>query len=526
MSVKATNKKSKIELLAPAGGKEAMVAAVSAGADAVYFGGKAYSARMSAHNFDDSEILHAIDYCKKRGVKAFIAANTLITDRETENYARYIEKVYHSGADAVIVQDIGMAKIILDELPRFPVHASTQMTVNTLESAQAVAQIGCKRVVLARELSKDQIENITRNIDIETEVFVHGALCASISGQCLMSSMIGGRSANRGRCAQPCRLRYRDDKENGTLLSLKDIAYLSHLDELIACGVASLKIEGRMKGADYVGTVVDVYRRALDGLGEARDKDRLRDVFYRGEFTDKYFTGQKNREMYEIDKPENPYRNRVEIRKFVQKEETFLNLTREPIAINVDKSRGKNSVKRLELTACVSNKEQLGPLRKAGIRVVENPAKTLGELKSGAWGEYTLNVFNSLALKQVADMGAEVVCLSPELMLAQIRDIRKCVPVEVIAYGRIPLMNIENPPKGMLVDRTGAKFPIIGTQILNSTPIYMADKLKEIKDAGVSYARMYFTTETPKQVEEIIESYKTGAPPPKNFTRGGFYKGV
>lgn len=305
---------SNIELLAPAGGMEALYAAVDAGADAVYLGGSAFSARQSAKNFTDAELQQAVDYCHLRNVKVFAAVNTLVNDRELQEMEQYIGFLSQIGIDAVIVQDLGVAGLIKRIAPDMPLHGSTQMTVYDTDGALLLQSMGFKRVVLARELSREQIEKICRETDIEIEVFVHGAICVSYSGQCLMSSFIGGRSGNRGKCAQPCRLQYTMGNKSGYLLSPKDMCLIHHLKDLEAIGVRSLKIEGRMKSGDYVGTVTSIYRKYLDS-GESvppEDYHKLENIFYRGGFTDRYYTGKKDGSMLCPTKPDNPYLKQTE----------------------------------------------------------------------------------------------------------------------------------------------------------------------------------------------------------------------
>ena len=244
------------ELLAPSGSMESLKSAVLAGANAVYLGGRLFNARAYASNFNDTDLEYAVNYCHLRKVKVYVTVNILISDIEFFEFDKFIRTIDKIGVDAVIVQDIGAAIYIKKIAPNLKLHASTQLTVYDKYGAEYLKKIGFKRVVLARELSKEKIAEINKNVDIETEIFVHGAMCVCYSGQCLMSSMIGGRSGNRGKCAQPCRLVYSAGNKKGTLLSLKDMCLIDHLKEIEKTGVSSLKIEGRMKGPDYVGTVV------------------------------------------------------------------------------------------------------------------------------------------------------------------------------------------------------------------------------------------------------------------------------
>ncbi len=279
------------ELLAPAGDMKCLFAAVSAGADAIYVGGKAFGARAYAKNFDIDELERAVSYCHIHGVKLYATVNTLVYDREMKELSDYVARLFEIGVDAVITADLGVIAEIRKRAPKLKIHASTQMSVHNTDGAEAAARLGAERVVLARELSLENIKSVTEKASVETEVFLHGALCVCHSGQCLMSSLVGGRSGNRGECAQPCRLPY----NNGYPLSLSDLSLANHVRELISSGVASLKIEGRMKAPEYVYTVTSIYRRLLDENRNANKSEhsRLKQVFSREGFTDGYFTGDK-----------------------------------------------------------------------------------------------------------------------------------------------------------------------------------------------------------------------------------------
>ncbi len=298
-----------IELLAPAGSYETMQAAIAAGADAVYIGGQLFGARAYADNPDDDMLLSAIDYVHLRGKKLYLTVNTLLKDSEIEEqlYA-YLEPLYKQGLDAVIVQDLGVMKFIQEHFPLLPIHASTQMTITGKLGAKFLEeQKNVTRIVTARELSLDEIKDIRDNSSLEIESFIHGALCYSYSGQCLFSSMVGGRSGNRGRCAQPCRMVYKDsDGRNGYFISPKDLCTIEILPEIIKAGVTSLKIEGRMKKPEYTAGVVSIYRKYLDlylAKGEKgysvsqKDKQILLDLFNRGGFTAGYYLKHNGQDM-------------------------------------------------------------------------------------------------------------------------------------------------------------------------------------------------------------------------------------
>lgn len=296
------------ELLAPAGSPEALNAAVAYGADAVYLGCNDFAnARMNAENFTKETLVDAIDFCHSHNVKTYVTVNTLLSDREMEGLYSYVSFLYQNGADGIIVQEAGVMDFLHRHLPKLPVHASTQAGICNIAGLQAAKQLGCTRAVAARELSMEELAVLCKE-NIEIEVFVHGALCACYSGFCLMSSMIGRRSGNRGKCAQPCRLPYSIGKEKPSLLmNLKDNLLLPHINSLARMGVASLKIEGRMKGPEYVGLVTSFYRRALDGETISDSElDRLKQVFDRGGYTDGYYTNQNR--MFAYQKPETPYR--------------------------------------------------------------------------------------------------------------------------------------------------------------------------------------------------------------------------
>lgn len=284
------------EILAPAGSFEALTAAVNSGADAVYLGQKAFSARASASNFDGEELAHATALCHRFGAKVYQAVNTVVFDQEITALKDCVHTACEAGVDAFIVQDLGVAALLRQWAPGVPLHASTQMTVTSLSGVLQAAELGFKRAVLARELTLEEIAAVAARSPIELEVFVHGALCMSVSGQCTLSAMIGSRSANRGGCAQPCRLPF-SVKGNGSAdLSLKDLCALESLDRLADIGVSSFKIEGRMKRPEYVGAAVRAVYEKLHG--EKPDVETLRAVFSRGGFTNGYLENKRNGEMF------------------------------------------------------------------------------------------------------------------------------------------------------------------------------------------------------------------------------------
>jgi len=301
----------KPELLAPVGNKEALVAAISAGCDAVYLSGKKYGARAFAYNFSNDELVDAIKYCHLYGVKVYVTVNTIIYENEVDDFINYVDFLHINNVDAVIMQDIGMIDLVRKVYPNLEIHVSTQVNIHNLDGVKFFEDLGINRVVLGRETSIDTIKNIKENSNMELEVFIHGALCISYSGQCLMSSLIGGRSGNRGMCAGCCRLPY-DLISNGKkvnhdkyLLSTKDLMVLDNLGDLISIGVDSFKIEGRMKRPEYVYLVVSLYRKAIDsyfeyGYVKVSNEDivDIKKIFNRGFtkgylFNEKYIVNQK-----------------------------------------------------------------------------------------------------------------------------------------------------------------------------------------------------------------------------------------
>lgn len=288
----------KIELLAPAGNLESLLAAVHSGADAVYFGYGELNARRNAKNFDEQSLGEASRICKERGVKMHMTVNTMVYDREYDQVLKTLEIACRYGIDALIVQDLGVAALVREAAPEMPMHASTQLTVNNVSGAWQAKELGFSRVVLAREMSREEIAAVTAQVPIETEVFVHGALCMCVSGQCYMSSVIGERSGNRGLCAQPCRLPFSSGRkgDSGYALSLKDLSLADRVQELARMGVSSFKIEGRMKRPEYVAAAVSQFRQAL--LGAQADMDLMAAVFSRSGFTQGYFDGRLGLDMF------------------------------------------------------------------------------------------------------------------------------------------------------------------------------------------------------------------------------------
>lgn len=384
--------KFKPELLSPAGDFECLKAAVQNGADCIYLGSNLFSARASAKNFDDEELQKAIEYCKIRGVKTNLTLNILIKDNEFEDAFNLAKKAYEYGIDAIIVQDLGLAKTLIKAFPNLPIHASTQMSVHNLEGALELQELGFKRVVLSRELSIEEIEYITRNCNIEIECFIHGALCISYSGQCLFSSIIGGRSGNRGTCAQGCRLPYElienDNKilDKGYLLSPRDMCSLDYLSRLISCGVKCFKIEGRMKNPEYVATVTRIYRKYIDlhfsGKNykiDEKDKKDLMQVFNRGNFSSGHLNSKANPDLIFSEKSNNMGLFLGHIAKYNQSKGLITLNLNEPLEIG-DTISTENELGTYTVSELMKNKENI---KSANIDDFVTIGRMKGKIKVG-----------------------------------------------------------------------------------------------------------------------------------------------
>ena len=298
-------KKKKVELLSPSGSFEALKYAINNGADAVYLAGKMFGARAFANNFDNDEMVEAIKYAHSYGVKVYVTVNTIIFENEIDDVIKFIDFLYLNGVDAVIVQDLGLASIIVKRYPDLDLHASTQMNIQTLEEAKVLKKIGFKRIVLGREVNIQEIKRIKENLDIEIEVFAHGALCISYSGNCLMSSFVGSRSGNRGKCAQPCRLEYSLDGKKKYYLSTRDLSLVNDLNELYPY-VDSLKIEGRMKNPSYVGVVTNLYKTQINNIELSKNvsiKEKFNDlkITFNRTFTKGFILNDKNENITNCD---------------------------------------------------------------------------------------------------------------------------------------------------------------------------------------------------------------------------------
>ena len=691
-----------LELLAPAGSMESLRAAVQNGANAVYLGCGIYNARQGAKNFTPQALTEAVKYCHVRDVAVHLTLNTLVSDKETQELVQLIRHAAQSGVDAFIVQDLGVVRLCRQIAPHIPIHGSTQMTIHSLPGVLLCAAWGLSRVVLSRELSREEIRYICQNSPIEIEVFGHGALCMCYSGQCYLSAAIGGRSGNRGRCAQPCRQSYGYGRwQNQYPLSLKDSCLVRELKELEQMGVASLKLEGRMKRPEYVAAVTGIYRKALDTHMVTRDMEKtLLDAFNRQGFTQGYYDGILGGEMFGVREdtrenaaffkelrqtyetgetplvpirfqavvrpgltqltvidPQNrvctaqgpapemarvaeltkevliarltktggtPYRcveAAVEIepglslsasainglRRDVLNQLTALRARRdvpalgrperipnyrtpqEPPAYNIqvttkdqitgrllkmqpnllyvplhllteDSAFSRDLVKKVRVCPVLPRvvhdgelarlKEQLRSLRALGIReaLVGNLGLLLPVRECGMHprGDFGLNIYNSAALQSIREMELRSQCLSFEMTLPQIRDAKKGLPCEILAYGRLPLMITENClirgrtgqcpchlGSAKLVDKTGSEFPVIRdgntcrSVLLNGKKLYWLDRQEDLARLGLWAVRLYFTTENPQEVDRVLSACRSGeAMDPGACTRGLYLRGL
>ena len=562
------------ELLCPAGSPEALDAALKGGADAVYLGGTQFNARMGAGNFDRDALCRAVDLCHGKGVRTYVTFNTLIYDRQHKEALNFVEFLYKTGVDALIMADLGFAGQVHREFPELRLHASTQCSGHNVKAAEFLHNLGFSRMVCARELSKENITTLCRNSPIEIEAFVHGALCVSASGQCLMSSVLGGRSGNRGECAQPCRLPY-----NGKYpLSLKDNCLARHITELIDMGVGALKIEGRMKSPDYVYSAASLYRTLLDEKRNATEREvsMLSNVFSRQGFTDGYFMGMPDKNMIGVRTDENKdstRRQHVNIKDVAPEREPVEPLknenTKEPSLPPVKEGRPATKTARfynpmfvpelarqyfdviylpLDRYIC-ADKHLLNGINGVVMppvipdNEIEDVEKMLAKARNmGAehillgnighieiakkhgfilHGDYRLNIYNRNS-KELYSRYFEDVILSPELILPQIRDIKG--NRSVIVYGKIPLMTLEKKVGAdSLRDRKGVIFPIIeegGRDVLfNSVPVYMADYFDKLKAAGIDSMHFIFTDEGQRASESVIQSYIKHLPTKKEIRR-------
>jgi collagenase-like PrtC family protease len=561
------------ELLAPAGSPEALTAAIAAGADAVYLGTTLFNARMSAKNFNRSQLTEAVTQAHLAGVCVYVTLNTTILDRQFQEAMELVDFLYRSQVDALILSDLGLAAAIHAAYPDFPLHGSTQCSGHQEGAARFLADRGFSLMVCARELPATEIRQLIQNSPLPIEVFVHGALCVSASGQCLMSSFLGGRSGNRGQCAQPCRLPY----NNRPLLSLKDNCLAGHLTELIEMGVASLKLEGRMKSPEYVYATTSIYRKLLDERRNATPKEieYLAKVFSRDGFTDGYFVHKLDASMNgvrsEADKDAShrippPPPSLAATTQHTR--EPLVCLKREALpaphpvvpSLPKEKTDGRPTARFYD-PASIPDKHPFSivylPLdrfdgKKANgvlLPPVIFPSETetvlqklLAAKAAGAkhllvgnmghiqlarstglllHGDFRLNITSS-ADAAVYRAFFEDFLLSPELTIPQMRDIGG--KRSILVYGRVPLMLLEKScHTDRLSDRRKTVFPVLkegGREIvLNSVPLYMADKQKDLAVIGDFIPHFLFTIEGKQEVRYILDNYQKGLPTKKEIRR-------
>ncbi|MEA4854439.1 MAG: U32 family peptidase [Christensenella sp.] len=560
-----------MELLSPAGGFDSLKAAVENGADAVYIGAQKFSARGLSQNFDD--LAAAANYAHDGGAKLYLAMNTLIRDREIASWLQTAQEAVHAGVDAFIIQDLGCAMLLKELCPSAVLHASTQMTAYSLSGVSILEKLGFSRVVLARELTFKQICDIRRQSSIPLEVFVHGALCESYSGQCLMSSIFGGRSANRGLCAQPCRLDYSaDGVGHGRLLSPRDLCLIDYIDQLRQAGVASIKIEGRMKPAAYVGTVTRIYRKALDGAKiTVQDKEDLLRAFSRRGFTDRPFSqdipvlvpGGSIASEPSAPPKSTLFKEYVPLKKGKRKKPRKL-----AAQVNTE-AQAVSVLPFVDILYVPYEAAWVSNLPETDAKIIGTHPLIIEENHNCAGchnfegelfatlldadvphkiSDASIHVTNGQTLKALKALGYERATISVELNSAQIVDLPDLMPTEVIAYGRLTLMTTIRCPLrcdkkqckvksggAVLTDRMNKNFPLVSSgngcmvSILNSAPVYMADKLSQI---SANVIRLVFTTETPAESKKIATIYRDALrgiavpPPTGEFTRGHFTRGM
>ena len=672
----------KAEILAPCGGFDSLTAALPCGADAVYFGAGEFNARRAASNFDDKALREAARLCRLYGTRWHLTLNTLVSDEELPRCRSLLARVCRLSADALILQDLGVLRLVRAMCPEMELHASTQMSVGTKAGLRLLRERGFSRAVLPRELTKSEIEALCQADILETEVFVHGAQCMCVSGQCLFSAVLGSRSGNRGLCAQPCRLPFKAAGGTGHDLSLKDLSLIEHITELQQLGVNSFKIEGRMKRPEYVAAAVTACKAAQNGAYTEKQRADLQALFSRSGFSDGYFENRRGRTMFGTRQKGNVTAATSELLKSYAKlyekppavravDFTFqaeadklpsltavcgthritvnggqacetaqhVPLTAESVEKQLKKCGGTvfftdtidcqigenlrlplseiNAMRRAALEALEESICEKTPLSVKDIgftsashiaqapkrylrfcsldQIPENaradrmflplgtPQDVLEAYHAGVYlprgifgteeavrrqlldsgapyalcdtldavavaqeagipviGGAFLNLYNSLALEEAAQIGVSEAVLSHELRLSQIAALGGALPRGVCVYGHMPLMLTRNCPvrngtpcakcdrTGFLTDRKGVRFPVRCengfSQVYNSRPTYMLDRLREIQN--VDFYFLDFTVESKEECAQILDALETGAAPRGEFTRGLFYRGV
>ena len=501
-------KKQSCELLSPAGSLAALGAAIEGGADAVYLGGTAFNARINAKNFTEDELREGIELAHQYSARVYITANTQIYDREREDYLRAAERAYLLGADALIVADIGMAREIKKRIP-IELHASTQLSGHNVGAARELFDAGFSRMVLAREMPREDIREFCRSSPIEAEVFVHGALCVSTSGQCLFSSLVGGRSGNRGECAQPCRLPYSSGRDRqGYPLSLCDLSLAEHICELRDMGVASFKIEGRMKSPEYVRDVTRIWRELLrDGRNATKeDMKHLERVFSRGGFTDGYYTGRVCSGMLGV-RSESDKRNTA-----AAAEDKFEGIGRKiPVKLFAKIKRGEPATlsasalgRSAKATGAVPDEARNAPLTDEAVR------RSLSKLGGTAYSlealELELDAGLMLPVSALNALRREALAgLSPKIERRE-EDIAD-LPLESAASRRVPLLSATFYDVSALTDEAFDFFDLLFVPLEKYSDCHTTrgDKL------GVLVPEVIFDSQRENVKELLRKAYKAGA---------------
>lgn len=466
------------EILAPAGSFEAVIAAVNSGADAVYLGQKSFSARASAANFDADELVRATSICHRAGVKVYQAVNTVIFDNEFSALELCIQTACKAGVDAFIVQDLGVMALLKRWAPEIPLHASTQMSITSLSGVMQAAELGFKRAVLARELTLEEMKEIAALSPIELEVFVHGALCMSVSGQCTLSAMIGSRSANRGGCAQPCRLPFSVDSSGSADLSLKDLCALDQLEALTKIGVSSFKIEGRMKRPEYVGAAVRAVYQKLHGTDP--DLEILRSVFSRGGFTDGYLKGQRTLEMFGVRSKEDVTAARGVLGRLAAENKNVLQ--RVPLRMNLSLHEGTPA----ELTVAdeLGNRvTAIGPVPEKAINRPTDQARAKASLEKLGGTPYYLEEFQFVSTGEPILPASALNALRREA-IAEL-DQRRMAPKTRRFVGGLPVISGEFPKGGCNLRPRFSRFSQISREIIDQAEclyLPLGEALKHSKE--------------------------------------------
>lgn len=507
----------KVEILAPAGSWDSLKAAAAAGADAVYFGASSFNARRNAHNFKDSELHEVVSYCHARGIKTHLTLNTLVFDNEIGDAVSLVKNACFSGINAIILQDLGLASIVRKTAPDIKMHASTQLSCHNIDGVRELARLGFSRVVLSRELSCKEIEAIAKESPVELEVFVHGALCMSVSGQCYMSAFFGGcRSANRGLCAQPCRLPFKT-KNNENVLSLKDVSLIDNILKLSEIGVASLKIEGRMKRPEYVYAATSLCKRA--SLGEKvteNEKSELQSIFSRSGFTAGYFKSHIDKEMFGVRNREDVVSAPAALKKI---HSLYDGVENKRIKVDFKLNVTKNFVKLFAEDQDGFTAQALGsPAEKAINRAIDEKTAAEKISKTGSTpfyaGKITVEIESGLTLpvSEINGLRREVLCriLDDRSKISPLNfdDSKLMAPKSTGFYNhnkstpkiRLCVRNISQIPDNLKPEETEIIF----------VPISQTTKTKELIEkgfrVGVMLPRAMF--EGTKKIEELLTDAK------------------